>query len=457
MTLTSPMHVLLVVHHFPPSVSGGAGLYAYELARTLVQNGHKVSVFAAPKPAETDLASNEYRVEALTIDDIQLTNVCFNYRAELDSFGILLVDNPNIEAIFAESLLRIDPDIAHILSFEHITPAILRALYRNNIPTILTLTGKWLICPKATLLRSTGELCDGQQAGFTCARCILGETRYVRLMEELPSAAISWISRIMAELPLARNSGTINLIKAVDRRNRDFPKLLKHLDAVFSPSECHRSIFEPKALFGENKIVVFPHGHNADVAKDGRQKTKAKRIRFGFTGHLLPHKGVGLLVDAFLRLVPASAAELLLFGSADFDPAFAASLNEKASNAENVDFRGAFSHEDVGRILQEIDVMVIPTTCIENAPLVIAEARISRTPVIGSDTCGVSEWIRDGIDGLLFERGNANDLQRKMQWLVDDPTRISLLSANAPDVRTISDEVEHLIPLYYGLIRERQL
>lgn len=447
--------VMLVVHHFPPSAIGGAGLYAYELARELVARGLSVSVFTASNPSDNSSSNGEYRLNSMFLDGIQINDVCFNFQVQRDPFGTLLYDNPAMEQIFSKVLLDFQPDIVHIISFEHITPAILRPILRRRIPTVFTITGKWLICPKATLLRSTGDLCEGCQSGYTCARCILGRTRYLRVFARLPEAVIPWITAILARLPLIRKSGAINLIYAVERRNKHFPKLLRHLDVVFSPSKCHKAIFESRSLFGTKQITLSSHGHNLSAAENGQYKSLSKRIRFGYTGNLLPHKGVDLLLEAFLGL-ETTDAELLIFGNANFDSAFVEELYKRASESNAVQFRGAYSHDSVGSILQEIDVVVVPSTCIENAPLVIAEAHISKTPVIGSDTCGVAEWIRDGIDGLLFERGNADDLRSKMQWLLDDPNRLTMLSGNAPAVRTMSAEVDHLVKSYLGQIQEHQ-
>jgi glycosyltransferase involved in cell wall biosynthesis len=54
-----------------------------------------------------------------------------------------------------------------------------------------------------------------------------------------------------------------------------------------------------------------------------------------------------------------------------------------------------------------IDWVVVPSIWWENSPLVIQEAFALGRPVICSGIGGMAEKVRDGIDGLHVEPGNA--------------------------------------------------
>ena len=82
---------------------------------------------------------------------------------------------------------------------------------------------------------------------------------------------------------------------------------------------------------------------------------------------------------------------------------------------------GGFVNADVQNIFREIDVLVVPSIWYENAPLVIQEAFLSRTPVIASRIGGIPELVKDGVNGLLFDAGDPRDLKAKLEYVMNYP------------------------------------
>jgi glycosyltransferase involved in cell wall biosynthesis len=56
----------------------------------------------------------------------------------------------------------------------------------------------------------------------------------------------------------------------------------------------------------------------------------------------------------------------------------------------------------------------MPSDWYENAPLSLVEAFAYGKPVIGARIGGIPEMIDDGVNGLLFEPGNMEDLKDKL-------------------------------------------
>ena len=83
------------------------------------------------------------------------------------------------------------------------------------------------------------------------------------------------------------------------------------------------------------------------------------------------------------------------------------------------------------------------------------EALLSRTPVIGSDIAGIAEGIRNEVNGLLFETGNADALAARLRRLIDDPTLGPRLAAAAPAVKTDAQEAEEMEWRYRQVLSER--
>jgi glycosyltransferase involved in cell wall biosynthesis len=58
----------------------------------------------------------------------------------------------------------------------------------------------------------------------------------------------------------------------------------------------------------------------------------------------------------------------------------------------------------------------------------------SGIPPIGSTAGGIPDIITDGVNGLLFNRGNWEDLARKMNMLLGDEVLRNKLAKNAREI-----------------------
>src|SRR5262249_5758481 len=127
------------------------------------------------------------------------------------------------------------------------------------------------------------------------------------------------------------------------------------------------------------------------VKRDG-----SRGIRFGYIGALHTHKGIELLLEAFRGL--ENRATLTICGSAFNSPVSQNYWQRiQAGQRSSVVFRGAYDNENVGAVLADIDVLVVPSLWYENSPLTIQEAFLSSVPVITADKGGMAEAVRDGI------------------------------------------------------------
>ena len=88
----------------------------------------------------------------------------------------------------------------------------------------------------------------------------------------------------------------------------------------------------------------------------------------------------------------------------------------------------------------------------ENSPLNIREAFMSKTPVIASDIGGLSEMIQDGETGLLFKVGDSRDLFKKIRYFIDNPIEIERMSKKIKKVKTIEENAKEMEAIYRELI-----
>lgn len=98
-------------------------------------------------------------------------------------------------------------------------------------------------------------------------------------------------------------------------------------------------------------------------------------------------------------------------------------------------------------------MLIFPSICYENYPLVLHVILMSKTPVIASNIGAIPEFIKDNENRFLFEAGNSGDLYRKMKLMIENSNLIQKLRANIGPVKTIKDQVKELENVYRDLMR----
>jgi glycosyltransferase involved in cell wall biosynthesis len=190
-------------------------------------------------------------------------------------------------------------------------------------------------------------------------------------------------------------------------------------------------------------------GHDLSWLVNLPEKVSSSRIRFGYIGQISPNKGLHVLIEAFNSGALPQKAQLNIFGDHTKNPEYTCQLERLAAGSEeSISFRGGFSHERLGYVLAEIDILVVPSTWHENNPRVIQESFASRTPVIASDVGGIAEFVQPDLNGLLFQRGSVDDLARQMNRVTEEPGLLERLRSGIPPVKTIEEEVKELETIY---------
>ena len=154
----------------------------------------------------------------------------------------------------------------------------------------------------------------------------------------------------------------------------------------------------------------------SDLRRD--LQLEGKRV-IAFTGRLVPHKGVDVILEA-LTLLPKDVV-LLVLGAGPRLPSLVGQAR-RLRILDRVKFCPAVSDEDLARFLALADVFVFPSqNRLEGFGLVVAEAMAVGLPVVIADMPGVREVIEPGKEGLLVEPLLASDLAAKVASLLDDP------------------------------------
>ncbi len=133
-----------------------------------------------------------------------------------------------------------------------------------------------------------------------------------------------------------------------------------------------------------------------------------------------PRKGAEVLLDA-LAILRDQGKNVRLRAVGPFETdAYGQQLKDQAQRLNltgSIDWTG-FTR-NVNAELAKMDLFVLPSLFGEGLPMVVLEAMAAGVPVIGTHVEGVPEAIRDGVDGVLADPGDADGLARAIAHIMD--------------------------------------
>lgn len=456
------LRILLVAHGLFPQSVGGTEIYTYYLARELHRR-NQVYVFHR----QADPAQEEYAVTNYSLNGMQVTSINNNFRKVLD-FS-MTYKNDIIAGIFTDFLDQVRPDIVHFQHLICLSTSLVSACQERNIPTVLTLHDYWFLCQRSQLLRPDLSICSGPE-DRKCADCLSEQLsafstplrRHSSLWSVVTGKRGALLGRIASTLRALYVQLDVGLhpgraVDTIQARTDHIREMLKGVNLLITPSRFHRTQhIALGARFGitPERIHFSDNGMNTGLFADF-QKKPADRLRFGFMGSIIPSKGLHVLIKAFNR-VSQDAATLRIHGvdlPYDGYETYPQDVRRMVMNP-NIQFMGGFSNAQVPRVLSEIDVLIVPSIWYENSPLTIHEAFVAKIPVIASNIGGMAEYVHHMENGLLFQVGDHEDLNAKINAFIEDPNLVERLSGNIGPVKTIEENAEELEEIYGKLITQ---
>jgi glycosyltransferase involved in cell wall biosynthesis len=206
-------------------------------------------------------------------------------------------------------------------------------------------------------------------------------------------------------------------------------RIYRRSDAVLTYGP-HVSRYVARIRRNERNVIVAPQAVEPEIfARPVSDAEQAEwRAETGipggapvvlFTGRLVREKGVETLVEAWRR-VDRPAAVLCIVG----DGPLRGEL--ELSAPPGVVFAGRMPRERLPVAYGSCETLVVPSIStrrfLEPWGLVCNEAMMQSKPVIGSSAVGavVGHLVHHGATGLAFRAGNASDLARTIQQMLDD-------------------------------------
>lgn len=397
------MKICFISNLYPPNVLGGAEIIVEKMASSIQMMGHEVIVITTSPDNNKHMTTRN----GIKVYQINTTRVYPTYK-QTEASAIQkplwhLFDLYNRKTLDAVKSILLDEevDIIHVNNYKGLSLSCFKAGHELGIPLVYESHDFSLICPRANLIRGNNTLCDGRS--FVC-------DEYVKIQRRL---------------------------------------LDDYVDLLISPSEFMINKFRRNNFFTNTPCVKIPLG--TDFKFEGNHSKSYDTIDITYIGTLGKHKGVQTLICAF-KEISEENIRLHIVGKGYDEEEF----KQMAQEDSRITFHGFVDNEKILDFYVNSNVLVIPSICYDNSPLVIYESFCTGTPVIGSDIGGIPELITDMENGLLFEAGNVESLKEKLVKIINDKELLKRFEKNAistlPD-DSMKDMANHIIREYEKLIK----
>jgi glycosyltransferase involved in cell wall biosynthesis len=392
---------------------------------------------------------NDYQLFAET----ESWNGCRVWRGPLLKSPSVNGDAEQLIKGLREVFQAFQPDIIHVFQVECWRNLLVQAIGDMDIKIVATALDYGWFCPKTTLVRETGLLCDGHGSREKCSPCLTGgRDPIVRagrwLGKQLPASFSN--TPILGALvkDAAMNQARLNLTLNA------WPQFLKSISHWIAPSRAMQRLLTEQGVAPES-ISHIPYGYDAPEIKP--VKRTGQNIVFGYAGRGIYEKGFHLLAEAFpvvARRFPDVRLRLFGISQSERHRYTKQSLEKLRPVWHRVDF-DTYDGTKAASITDahsKISAMIVPSIWFDNLPLTVVESLAHGTPLISSRHSSAADPVQDGVNGLLFDAFKPGDLAEKMSRFAMDTTLRTNLFAAASYKQSFADEGREVLGVYEGVL-----
>ena len=199
------------------------------------------------------------------------------------------------------------------------------------------------------------------------------------------------------------------------------PTLLKHAIDLKLFSNKKGILIENGSCNGIN-LDTFSYNDASQKAKENLQnklQLPADAFVIGFVGRLNKDKGMNLLFEAFNQLkLKYNNLFMLMVGPLEPENAFDQQYINQLTTDNHIFYLGKL--KDVAPVYAMMDVFVLPSFR-EGLPNVLMEAAAMEIPMIASNINGCIDIVQHETNGLLFKKGDVNDLVAAIEKYILNP------------------------------------
>ena len=402
------MKILMVNKFLYPR--GGAETYMLKLGEELQRLGHTVEYFGMYD--EKNTVGNSMRLYTANMDFHSTGAARFLYPFKI-------IYSREAERKIGKLLDRFQPDIVHMnnINFQ-LTPSIIYAVKRRNIPLVQTVHDYQMICPNH-LLYSFGE-------AKPCERCINGS---------------KWNC---FKYRCIHDSRIKSLLGVIEAKLYGVRKTYNLVDLYICPSNFLANKLRNGSDLYVGKTFTI---HNFIEKKMIPVKNQDQPPYLAFAGRLSKEKGVQVLAETAKRL---PEDQFVVAGNGPD--------GDCLKDIPNVTLKGFVSGQALVDLMGNAKLLLVPSVWYENCPLSILESHSMGVPVVTVNSGGMAELVEDGKTGGLAQEATVDAVADTVKKCMNDSYYQTLkegCEAASEKIIGVKEYCEILIQKYQDLKTKR--
>ncbi len=360
------MKVLILTQYFQPHI-GGIEIVAYNQAKELVLRGNQVTLITSKVNEEAE----EEIIDGIKVIRVKALNFTEKY------FGFPYpVFYPKLLLILKEEIKKSDIIHTHgIVWMQSFFSAIISKIYRK--PIVLTQHNTF-VNYKNPIFRLIEKIADKTIGKYT----LNSSNKIIAVSGETKKYILS-IDKKLNNISISYNGVNFKRFKPV----RD--KKIVREELKINPEEF--ICLTIRRITFKNGIDTF-----LEVAKSFNSKIKDIFFILG---------GTGPDTDMVKKYI-------------------------KDNHLSNVKLVGFVSDEELPYYYASSDIFILPSKTGEGFPLVVIEAFASGLPVIGTNTGGQIEIVKENQTGFIVEPNDPEQISKKIEYLYDKKKLLTEMSKN---------------------------
>lgn len=405
--IKSFMKIICINKYFQHT--GGGDRFFFDSMRVLEKNGHQVIPFCLNYKGNLKTEYSKYFIGGVSGRDVKFTTKYRKYRLFINGIYSL-----NARKALRKAVLETRPDIAHLHILHYtISPSIIDELSSLGIPIIFSLHDYRIVCAGGFLYTQ----------GKICMKCNEGKfynaVRYKCYRNDYISSVMGAIGNYLYSI-----LGTYKKVAAFTVPHKDMLELMVSF-----------GIPRDKLYILENPFTSVKHSVPSVLGD-----------YILYFGTLTQQKGVYTLLKTAKSM---RDNKFVLCGNGDALNFVTEYIREhKLTNVilDTVTRSGSGLEE----LIASAYCVVSPSEWLTPLEYSTLEAMYQGKAVVASQIGGNKYIIKDKINGVLFEPGNSEDLEKGIQFLLSDRILCEAIGNSAS--RTIT---EHFTDeaFYHALIR----
>jgi glycosyltransferase involved in cell wall biosynthesis len=281
-------------------------------------------------------------------------------------------------------------------------------------------------------------MCDGKIKTIRCSVCFASQ-KY-SLVESVAGGIITTLKPVRKKYP------ALNFIP-------NKKQSMKYLSEYVHTNIAIAKWIEKKFL-NNNVINTEVISQAIDTSKFTPKKNYeiGHKIRLGFIGRMNPTKGFHVLLEALEKTGYINKIDLTVVTIKDSSElGYYKKINKQYSQLGFSEWFENISHQEINKLMDNWDLLILPSIANEVAPLVILEAFAKSLPVIGSNYPAIAEMIEENRTGFLFQNRNSEELAFILNKIINNVQILEQLRKNIEKPRDLSTLVKEHLYIYNKL------